>query len=276
MLTELSIPASCLEETWFIRATGTRTSGGVLGNPADPNCWPGTRSLGTVISPAICPSGYTQACKIDPLSRGDASETLWACCPSNFACDPGTYSCVKHIAPQTCRVTDVNNRGAITVTSVVLSRVNAHSVRVAFHSSDVAGQSISSTGSSGPTAAPSPTETSSLSTSISSATPQGSNADRFPAAGWIGIGVASALGVVFVILGIFWLVRRRHRNTQQHQQDKPAMAISSPKPVKNYAEIFSISRPSELNAVPGVYELESKARNENKNKDNNNTLTPEP
>ncbi|KAF2967529.1 hypothetical protein GQX73_g6030 [Xylaria multiplex] len=158
MLTQLSIPTSCLTETWLDPATESRSPGAVLGNPNDPSCWPGpTRNPGSAISPAICPSGYTSACDINPESRRDASETMWACCPSNFICDGGLYSCWRGFSASargTYFLTATNDAGATTTTPVVIGGVNAHSVRVAFHSSDIIDESPITTGSSPPAATP--------------------------------------------------------------------------------------------------------------------------
>ncbi|KAH8156085.1 hypothetical protein CIB48_g12162 [Xylaria polymorpha] len=248
MLTELSIPTSCLTETWVISASGTNSAGASLGNSADPKCWPGTRNLGTIISPAICPSGYTSACDIDPQSRGDASETLWACCPRRF----------NDNVPRTYFLTDTNNLGEITTTPVVVGGVNAHSVRVAFHSSDLADLFPSTTDLPPPNATPAPTATSSLSTSTSSVTGGATDSKSLPAGGLVGIGVASALGAVLLLSGAFWLVRRRNR-------DKQSTIRSSSKSPKKYVELFSIPRPSELSAVRNVHELDSGAPNNNNN-----------
>ncbi|KAI0442302.1 hypothetical protein F4803DRAFT_519599 [Xylaria telfairii] len=265
MLTELSIPTSCLTETWVISASGTNPVRAILGNSADPKCWPGTRNLGTIISPAICPSGYTSACDIDPQSRGDASETLWACCPSNFVCDGGFFSCIRHLndnAPRTYFLTDTNSLGETTTTPVVTDGVNAHSVRVAFHSSDLADLFPSTTDLPPPNATAAPTAISSLSTSTSSATGGATDSKSLPAGGLVGIGVASALGAVLLLSGAFWLVRRRHRNKQDSSSKSPK-------------KLFSMPRPLELSAVRNIHELDSETPNNANNTNNIFTVGPQ-
>ncbi|KAJ2995898.1 hypothetical protein NUW58_g1144 [Xylaria curta] len=271
MLSELSLPASCLTETWLVPATGTGKVRGVLGNTADPKCWPG--GLGTTISPAICPSGYTRACDIASTSRADASETLWACCPSGFTCDGGDFSCYRPYnrePAQTYPVTYSNNLGQVTTTSLEMGGLNAHSVRVAFHSSDIRNQFPPGA------SLPPPTATSSIATSVSSATPQVTSAtpqvtssQSLSAGGFVGIGVGSALGAVLLISGVAWLVRRRHyRNRQQEQeqqQQQPGTSEYPSNPEKTHAELLSISQPSELTAAQRVYELDSRVHSNNDN-----------
>ncbi|KAI0530027.1 hypothetical protein GGR58DRAFT_508899 [Xylaria digitata] len=264
MLTQLSIPTSCLTETWFIPATGTKTPEAGLGNSNDPSCWPGpTRNPGSAISPAICPSGYTSACDINPESRKDASETMWACCPSNFVCDGGVYSCIRSLSdstPRTYFLTTTNDAGGITTTPLVIRAVNAHSVRVAFHSSDIIDESPITTGPSLPTATPPPTASSPLLTSTSSVNSSATNPNGLSAGGLIGIGVASAFGAIFLLSAVFRLVWRRHRDGQQKQQP-PTTTISSSQSTKRYTELFSMSRPSELGIPQPVHELDSRAPN---------------
>ncbi|KAI5917860.1 hypothetical protein F4810DRAFT_694592 [Camillea tinctor] len=137
--TTLSIPTSCLTEIWITQAdTSGANTGLVLGNPDDPDCWPGTRSLSTTFSPALCPYGYTSACDATPARAG---ETAWACCPSFFSCDGGAWSCLSgrtesSTVPYDATMIDrVGN--TITTTFLGTEGVNAHSIRVAFQSSDL-------------------------------------------------------------------------------------------------------------------------------------------
>ncbi|KAI1429661.1 hypothetical protein F5Y12DRAFT_709660 [Xylaria sp. FL1777] len=264
MLIDISIPTSCLTETWLIPASGTAGAGAVLGNPADPNCWAGAQDLGTTVSPAICPYGYASACNIDYQSRRDASETLFACCPIGFTCDIGSWSCISHfidLQSRTLFVTDTNEDGLTTVTPIVQANVNAHSIRVAFHSSDIIDQSASTTDSARLTITPAPTAT--LSTSTSTVTPPVTKSGSIPTGVFVGIGVASALGAVILLLGIFWLVRRRYRRKQQHPLSSPpptpplSTTRSTFEPVNECAEMFSISKPSALNGAPLIHELDS-------------------
>ncbi|KAI0862230.1 hypothetical protein F4860DRAFT_512940 [Xylaria cubensis] len=184
MLTTLSIPTSCLTDTWLLPATGDNQPAIVLGNPHDTDCWPGNRNLGTTISPAVCPDGYVSACDIDTASRRDESETVWACCPSKFHCDSGTWSCVmKATTPltKTYIITEIDASGNTITTQVMTDRgINAHSIRVAFHSSDVLGQ-LSNT-----IEVPTPQFTTSLSTPTSEVGSSSAHtSERWPTGAWI-------------------------------------------------------------------------------------------
>ncbi|OTB01366.1 hypothetical protein M426DRAFT_14529 [Hypoxylon sp. CI-4A] len=139
MLTSLALAPSCLTETWVSTVNPT-DSGIAIGNPYDTSCWPGARDIATTISPAICPVGYASAC--DGPSRRDASETVWACCPSGFHCDAGFFACLSNTLGDnsvTYTVTDLNILSSTTTKEwVATGGVNAHSIVVAFHSSDLA------------------------------------------------------------------------------------------------------------------------------------------
>ncbi|KAJ8131561.1 hypothetical protein O1611_g2064 [Lasiodiplodia mahajangana] len=268
MLSSISIATSCLTDTWLFDV-GATTAKVVLGNPHDTNCWAVNRVPTTEISPAICPYGYTSACDITDGSPHDASETVWACCPSQFACDAGTWSCLKNrglTMTYTFNTTDI--LGHTTTTQIFKAGgINAHSIRVAFHSSDILDQfattaeslnSISTTDSSGSTSTSSPpTPTSSVSPSVS-------NPETLPSGAWIGIGIAITVGAVIVVSSIFFLVRRRHRNKQQQLAGLQEAVSFPPEPKPTPAtEIFSIERPSELNGVRGRYELDANALSDN-------------
>ncbi|KAI0814219.1 hypothetical protein GGR55DRAFT_500187 [Xylaria sp. FL0064] len=260
MLTTLSIAASCLTETWLMSVpTGTdmiQRSAIVLGKPDDPNCWPGTRDLTTTISPAICPSGYVSACDITDASRRDQSETVWACCPSGFHCDGGTWSCLAKTT-NTYTVTYLDFQGK-TTTSVTSwdSGANAHSVRVAFHSSDILNPVSPTSSSSSSNTDPTQASTSILTTPTSNR-PLDSHSGSLSAGAGIGIGVAIAVGAFGLLAGIVWLARRQRRMKQQlldQQEDTPLPQQSKP----NYAsETLQTVRPAELFDLSGVHELET-------------------
>ncbi|KAI0914359.1 hypothetical protein F4823DRAFT_558055 [Ustulina deusta] len=213
MLTAVSVAPSCLSETWLMSATHV-----VLGKPGDPNCWPGTRDLATAttISPALCPDGYTSACDISDATR-DQSETVWACCPRNFYCDGGTWSCLADTGRQTktytLTTTDALGRSGQTIVTTDRG-INAHSIRVAFHASDILNQlsPTSSTTSSntqpvqtGITIYPTPTASG----------PADSSSDGLPSGSGIGIGFAIGIGASAVLVAIVWLVRRQRKSKQQ-------------------------------------------------------------
>ncbi|KAI0460571.1 hypothetical protein F5B21DRAFT_452325, partial [Xylaria acuta] len=261
MLTTLSIPTSCVTETWLSWESEASRAALVLGNPHDTNCWPGNRDLATTISPAICPEGYRSACDIDSASRRDESETAWACCPGKFRCDGGTWSCVVDNTPRvtkTYAVTDVDFFGNTIITQVMSdSGINAHSIRVAFHSSDILNQVSSTTDPVRSTEARAPTLTTSLSTPTSVAeSPTAQNPTTLPAGALIGIGIGGTVSVIFVISCIAWLVRRQYKRKQQF----PAPGSSEPnKP--SFPEIQSIIRPTELSTTSDVHELDTRAPN---------------
>ncbi|KAI1271567.1 hypothetical protein F5Y07DRAFT_340665 [Xylaria sp. FL0933] len=260
MLTTLSIAASCLTETWLMSVpTGTdmiQHSAIVLGKPDDPNCWPGTRDLTTTISPAICPSGYVSACDITDASRRDESETVWACCPSGFRCDHGTWSCLAKTT-NTYTVTYLDFQGK-TTTSVTSwdSGVNAHSVRVAFHSSDILNLVTPTSSSPGSNTAPTQTSPSLFATTTSDQ-PLRSHAGGLSAGAGIGIGVAIAVGAIGLLAGIVWLARRQRRKKQQlsdRQEDAPLPQRSKASYASDNPPII---RPAELFDLSGVHELET-------------------
>ncbi|KAI0850187.1 hypothetical protein F5Y00DRAFT_260916 [Daldinia vernicosa] len=202
MLTSLAIPTSCVTDVW-VTSTGTRT-GVFLGNPFDSSCWPGKRDLATTISPAFCPVGYSSACNASPSN--DDSETVWACCPTGFTCDGGFYSCLSGGRTSKTYIVTYTDRAENTLTSQLVtdSGVNAHSIRVAFHSSDVFA-----------TATPTPTSSSASSpipTSTSPSNSDDSDSEGISAGAKVGIGIGVGLGGLILFLVLGWLAWRRYRN----------------------------------------------------------------
>ncbi|KAI0131283.1 hypothetical protein F4814DRAFT_163678 [Daldinia grandis] len=200
MLTSLAVPTSCVTDVW-ITSSGTNT-GVFLGNPFDSSCWPGNRDLSTTISPAFCPVGYTSACNASPSN--DDSETVWACCPTGFSCDPGFYSCISGgQSTKTYIVTDTDRAGnTLTVQLVTAGGVNAHSIRVAFHSSDLF---ATATPTSSSVSSPIPTST-------SPSDSDDSDSEGISAGAKIGIGIGVGLGGLLLFLVLGWLAWRRYRN----------------------------------------------------------------
>ncbi|KAI1373847.1 hypothetical protein F4677DRAFT_428434 [Hypoxylon crocopeplum] len=247
MLTTIAIASSCLTQTWVSSSTGTTSAIGI-GEPHHPSCWPGTRDLSTTISPAICPVGYVSACNAG--SPRDASETVWACCPSGFHCDPGYYSCISDAtsgASKTYTVTDTDILGnTITRQWITDGGINAHSVRVAFHSSDLIAP-----------ASPTPTASS------PSADPNNNNnnhdAGNLPTGAIAGIGVGAGIGSFILLLGVAWVVWKRYRSKR--------MAVPSGQeaegPESKSAPYHSSARPvgvhgGEIDGAPGLYELDTR------------------
>ncbi|KAI0515415.1 hypothetical protein F5B22DRAFT_607287 [Xylaria bambusicola] len=271
MLSDVLVPTSCLQETWLSPLDATPRA--LLGNPKDPKCWAGApgEPIAT-ISPAICPSGYTSV--LNQVQRKDASETVWECCPSGYFHDTGYYSCRSlfdsrslfddgQTALPTVFVTMANDDGSTTVTPIPVGGVNAHSIRVAFHSSDLlTGQSDASTE---PPPSTTTASTSSPLRSPTSGTTQAPNPQSVSPGGLAGIGVGSALGAVFILLGVFWLMRRRRQKKLRQQNSPPpppqvipttsdTMVLPSD-PVGKYPEPLSTSRVPELSATPPIHEL---------------------
>ncbi|KAI0532641.1 hypothetical protein GGR58DRAFT_160262 [Xylaria digitata] len=294
MLTSISIASSCITQTWLSWDLDVNRAAIVLGNPHDSNCWPGNQDLDTTITPAVCPNGYTSACDITDASRRDRSETIWACCPSQYQCDDGFWKCINDHTPgvmMTLIVTDTDTLGNITTpTTLWASGVNAHSVRVAFHSSDLESSSSPTSESSTPSvtrtttilgvpsATPARTLTSPFPTSTSESASAVPNSESLAPGAWAGIGVGSGLGVIILVLGIVWLVRRKSRERRQQlsgPQDasQGATEPSSETRIDYVHEIYSATQTpelkttpgpyerAELNAAPGPYELESRGAN---------------
>ncbi|KAI0973794.1 hypothetical protein F4678DRAFT_410359 [Xylaria arbuscula] len=259
MLTTIPIAASCLTETWLMSVPGG--SAIVLGKPDDPDCWPGTRDLTTTISPAICPSGYSSACDITDASRRDESETIWACCPTGFHCDDGTWSCLAE-PTNTYTVTYLDFQGKTTTSLTTWDGgVNAHSVRIALHSSDLLNP-VSSTIFSSDSNIPAQTSTS-LPTPTSIITPS-SAAEGLPAGAWVGIGIAIAAGAFGLIASIAWLIRRKRRKSnQQLSSQQPQDVTQLPQQSNpNYTrEALTAVHPVEMGGASGAHELETKSPN---------------
>ncbi|GAP90728.1 hypothetical protein SAMD00023353_5200620 [Rosellinia necatrix] len=252
MLTDISISTSCLTETWLTTGAGATAGGLVLGNPRDTNCWPVNQNAITVtLSPAICPNGYSSACDIDSLSRADASETLWACCPIGFVCDGGVYSCVRRLGntQDAYFASDIDASGnTITKNVAATLDVNAHSIRVAFHSSDILGQAA--------TATPAGTSATTLPTSTEPVEPITPGAQVLPPGAWVGVGIGSTAGAVLLIAAILWLVRRQRRNKREGTSGKHELP-SSEAPKGPDPRFFSAATtpPVELHGTLGSHEL---------------------
>ncbi|KAI1394384.1 uncharacterized protein F4822DRAFT_424863 [Hypoxylon trugodes] len=262
MLTTLALAPSCVTQTWIISGTGDAV-GLVLGNPHDTSCWPGNRDISTTISPAICPVGYVSAC--DVSSKRDDSETVWACCPSGFTCDDGFYSCLSgrtNGVTKTYIATDVDRLGnTVTTTATTADGINAHSIRVAFHSSD-----LIITPSSTPGAISTPT--SAVENNIS-------DSGHLSAGATAGIGVGVGIGTFLLLSSIAWLAWRQcinRRRTMAGWQEAPEPESKS---APYSAQIYSTTRPIEMDCISGVHELDTRVAGEpptNRPFSNTNTL----
>ncbi|KAI8963366.1 hypothetical protein F5Y11DRAFT_346535 [Daldinia sp. FL1419] len=205
MLTSLAIPTSCVTDLW-VTSSGTNT-GVFLGNPYDSSCWPGDRNLSTTISPAFCPVGYTSACNASPAN--DESETVWACCPTGFSCDPGFYSCISGGQISNTYIVTGIDRAGNTLTSKLATNggVNAHSIRVAFHSSDLFAPSTTASSS-----IPSSMASSTIPLSTSPNDSDESDSGGLSSGAKIGIGIGVGLGGLLLFLAFGFLAWRRYRD----------------------------------------------------------------
>ncbi|KAI1363209.1 hypothetical protein F5Y08DRAFT_354725 [Xylaria arbuscula] len=257
MLTTLPISTSCLTEIWF--STIGDQANIVLGKPYDSSCWPGTWDLATTVSPALCPEGYRFAYEVTDSAEKGQGETVWACCPSNFVYDIGIWHCVRGQPGQTetYTITDIDSNGN-TITTQIISdegmNINAHSILVAFHSSDIFTQPTSTTQLSAPMTTSSPSTIPFPSNPVSS-----SSSQILPTAASIGIGVAVGGSTVILFTAIVWLIRRRFRKKQPKPTHEDTAQIPSKPYRSNLPEMHSENKPSELNAVAGTYELETQA-----------------
>ncbi|KAI0594791.1 hypothetical protein F4775DRAFT_572470 [Biscogniauxia sp. FL1348] len=237
MSTTLSIPPSCLTEIWLVQGTEPTDVGVVLGNPDDESCWPGTRDLSTTLSPALCPSGYTIACNASPTRT---SETAWACCPSGFICDGGTYSCLSNqglTAEYTA--TMVDRAGNTVVTPFVgTDGVNAHSIRVAFRASDV---QLLGAAPSTAAAAPTPTPTEEAAGPLS----PGATA---------GLGVGVGIGTFLLLSLVAWLAMRVVGTRRRRARDNAAGAAAMD------GDGAQRMYHGEMDAPPGLHELGNKPK----------------
>lgn len=156
---------------------------------------------------------------------------------------------------KTYLVTDIDIFGnTITTQTMADHGVNAHSIRVAFHSSDLTNQFSSTTD------APAPTLTTSLSTPTADFE-SSTESESLPASAFVGIGVGSTIGVILLLSTLAWLARGRYmKRKEQFPAPQDASELSKPdKP--RVPEIDSIIRPTELNGAPGLYELDTGAPN---------------
>ncbi|KAI1402588.1 hypothetical protein F4819DRAFT_453821 [Hypoxylon fuscum] len=253
MLTTLSLAPSCLTETWASQS-GTNFAI-VLGNPYDTSCWHVNGDSSTTISPAICPVGYTSACDADSPQDG---KTVWACCPSGFGCDGGAWSCLKD---GTVGVTETYTASFIdplgntsTSTWKTESGINAHSVRVAFHSTDI----VTTPSSTALSPLATPSLTSPLSTSTSATTPTALSSGNLSLGATVGVGVGIGIGTFIFLSGMAW-IWRRYRSGRQ----VTAVELESHRPSSKSGPFQVQMGPpttqvGEMNIAPGLHELDVK------------------
>ncbi|KAI0008570.1 hypothetical protein F4779DRAFT_618448 [Xylariaceae sp. FL0662B] len=235
MLTTIALAPSCLTQSWV-----SGTSGIVLGNPYDTSCWAVSRDLSTTISPAICPVGYVSACDASPPP------------PETQARQYGLVT--QHATPgvtKTYTLTNLDRLGN-TITRELSGDggINAHSIRVAFHSFDLV--TTPSTAVSAITSRPT------LSPSIPSSSPA---LESVPAA-WrssglsigatVGVGVGVGVGVLYLLLNIAWLVWRRRKAGQSVADPDELDTNQTPKTASELPADPPAASPSELDGRPGI------------------------
>ncbi|KAI1799725.1 hypothetical protein F4811DRAFT_542377 [Daldinia bambusicola] len=250
----ISIPTSCVTDIW-VTSTGTET-GVQLGNPYDSSCWPGGRDLATTISPAFCPVGYTSACNASPSN--DASETVWACCPTGFSCDPGFFSCISAGMQKKTYIVTERDRAGNTLTSTLTTNggINAHSIRVAFHSSDLFASPTSTTSSSSASSTSSsqfPT-----STSLDDAELSGSGSGDLSVGAKIGIGIGVGLGGLLLFMLLGWLAWRRYRNKRLANEQDPSVYQPSYVGTAQHPQAYPVTPTTKMSAMDnasGIHEL---------------------
>ncbi|KAH6660328.1 hypothetical protein BKA67DRAFT_530432 [Truncatella angustata] len=210
MLSSIAVPSSCFTQTWVTTPPGDYNPGLIIGNPYDTGCFP--VAYGATVSPAQCPNGYSSACA--PTSILIPGETVYDCCPNGYSCDGGFFKCTSAIGRNiTMTVTDVNSAQKPTLVTSVTNGMNAHSIRVRFASSDLESTTTSS-GSN--TAIPSSTATLPSSTSSYTSSPQSSPtaSGDLSTGAKAGIGVGVALGAL-LLFGLVWFIfKRRSKNTK--------------------------------------------------------------
>ncbi|KAI1177309.1 hypothetical protein F4777DRAFT_212259 [Nemania sp. FL0916] len=263
MFTTLAFPDSCRSQTWVTSSkTGTTIGTGFFyGNPYTAgDCWPaGADAPNTTITPAICPSGYSSV--KDETPKADPEETVWACCPINYSWDRGFFSCHYSVGAFIFAFATDGNGNTIRE-NIDADGVNAHSVRVAFHSSDFQSMSSSSTTSeSGPSTS---TPTSSL--PAPSSNPDSQGGSPLPTGVGIGIGVTIGAFSVIILLGIGWILRRRSRTktglVELRDSPPPRHYATQRHDINVAVELSTFKEPRELSAIRDPRELHATPRQE--------------
>ncbi|KAK0119596.1 hypothetical protein ONS95_011036 [Cadophora gregata] len=234
---------------------------------------PGWAATSQYFSPAVCPTGYSQACWVTS-SLGANSETLATCCPSGFTCAtlpgvsyptwlPSLYStqvCVgsggQGSSIGTFAVTKVTDGTTVVSNPVLLGGVNAYGVSIRFKAEATApttGGSHSATGN------PSATTTSAGASSPSTWMPNTESGLSTSAKAGIGAG-AGAVGVTLLAFLACFALRRRKRATVhvdeiQQYPDQPTMYGSGSGPSPEFSESKTINPEmgvgNEVGELPG-------------------------
>lgn len=172
-----------------------------------------------------------------------------------FTCDPGVYSCNKKLKEGNAHtlVVSTDNAGRKAITTVTTAvGINVHSVRVAFHSSDILGQIATPSA----TAGPSPTNSLSIPTSTATGAPPIQNAQTLPPGAWVGVGIGSTVGTILLFSGLVWLLWRYYSDRKR----SAAVELPSGNDRQGWTpKFFSRTPVSELDPTPVMYELDDRA-----------------
>lgn len=136
--------------------------------------------------------------------------------------------------------------------------VNAHSIRVAFHASD---EDEATTDLNAPGATLAPTSTPTLPTPApTDPSDMSRGAQQLPPGAWVGVGIGSTGGAIALFSGVVWLMRRRDKRRRSDDADRqaPATEVSTDSGWNWTPKLFLPSAPVELNATPGMYELDTR------------------
>ncbi|KAI0025989.1 hypothetical protein F4780DRAFT_2138 [Xylariomycetidae sp. FL0641] len=251
MLSSISVPSTCLSETWIWQSSPTSVQ--ALGNPHNQSCWPQGRDLATTISPAICPSGYFSACDMEP--KMDASETVWGCCPIGYSCDGGLFGCVQHWnITKVWTLTDIDSMGNIVSTVIVddIGLNNAHSIRVGFHSSDLSPAASTAI-------APAPSYSNPLASPTTVQSPSEGNSNRLSSGAVAGAAIGATIGFLLLLSVASWVTWKRYRAkkigatwatgaTQTESKESAAGPGGYPPPDQSYAATAISELPTTLPA----------------------------
>ncbi|KAI1459830.1 hypothetical protein F4805DRAFT_418830 [Annulohypoxylon moriforme] len=202
------------------------------------NCWPSgyLTSNNLYYSPGICPSGYQPACNNSNVI-GASTETIQTCCPValSYTCQseghPGWGDCYWNL-PSTWTLTSVyiisdDQTTIVPNVTGITGAINALGIQVRFQSTDFQTSTAANTISS------ITTPTADVSTSSQSGISQSAR---------VGIGVGVSLGglVLLLIIGIFYVKRKRRSSAINRE------AYELPSESKHPTEIGGVATMHEL------------------------------
>ncbi|KAI8627648.1 hypothetical protein F5Y19DRAFT_160819 [Xylariaceae sp. FL1651] len=255
--TDFAIASNCANDLNDIYKINTSPQGYyyLLQGPVEQtSCYPSSYTANTqqFYSPALCPTGFTSACKA--LNRiGTVQETILTCCPTQaeYVCQTTnnyewekTLGCVFHQisgARTTWTVSEVSDAHTSLVTSEgTAGGLNAYSIQVRYQSTDFVSSTSSSSSSSSTksdtnskTSVPSATNTQ-INSSSSNNNNNGNGKTNHKSNGSLsagaaaGIAIAAFAALLIAVAGIWFLVRKRKQQQQQQQQQAPQQEAMHP------------------------------------------------